>query len=58
VRQAFDEDGTPSESRTRDRATKFLDELEWYGYALRAARTKPCERAACDGQEQVAKSAG
>jgi NAD(P)H-dependent FMN reductase len=58
VRQAFDEDGTPSESRTRDRATKFLDELEWYGYALRAARTKPCERAACDGQEHVAKSAG
>jgi len=58
VRQAFDADGTPSESRTRDRAKKFLDELEWYGYALRDARNKPCERAACDGQEQVAKAAG
>lgn len=56
VRQAFDEDGTPAESRTRDRAQKFFDELEWYAHALRDARTKPCERAACDGQEQVAKT--
>ncbi len=54
VGQAFDEDGTPSDGRTRDRAKKFLDELEWYGHALRDARNKPCDRGVCDGQDAVA----
>jgi NAD(P)H-dependent FMN reductase len=56
VAQAFEENGTPTEGRTRDRAQKFLDELEWYGYALRNARNQPCERAACDGQGDFAKT--
>jgi len=58
VRQAFDESGEPSDRRTRERAQKFLDELEWYAHALRDARNRPRDRGACEGQEQVAKSGG
>jgi NAD(P)H-dependent FMN reductase len=51
VQQAFDENGTPSDERTRQRANKFLDELEWYAHALHHAREHPCDRSVCDGQE-------
>lgn len=56
VGQAFDDNGTPADSKTRGRAKKFFDELEWYATALRDARNKPSERAGCEGQEQVAKA--
>jgi NAD(P)H-dependent FMN reductase len=49
VQQAFDENGTPSDERTRQRANKFLDELEWYAHALHHARELPCDRSVCDG---------
>lgn len=41
VHKAFAEDGTPTDPRTRERAQKFLDELEWYGEALQAHRNRP-----------------
>lgn len=38
VQDAFDEDGRPSDERFHGRASKFLDELEWYADALASAR--------------------
>jgi hypothetical protein len=32
---------------------KFLDELEWYGHALREARNRPLERGNCAAQQLV-----
>lgn len=40
VVKAFDEDGKPQDDAWLERADRFLDELEWYGEALRAARIK------------------
>jgi NAD(P)H-dependent FMN reductase len=56
VQNAFDEDGSPGDPRTQDRVRKFLDELEWYAYALRDARERPKERGACAAQEHVGKA--
>jgi len=56
VQQAFAEDGTPADPKTRDRVQKFLDELEWYGEALRAHRNRPRARSACEAAALVGKT--
>jgi len=38
VQDAFDEDGRPHDEAYHRRAGRFLDELEWYANALKAAR--------------------
>jgi NAD(P)H-dependent FMN reductase len=38
VQDAFDENGLPHDDTYPRRAARFLDELEWYANALRAAR--------------------
>ena len=38
VQEAFDEDGRPHDEAYHRRAARFLDELEWYANALKAAR--------------------
>jgi NAD(P)H-dependent FMN reductase len=38
VQAAFDEEGRPLDSDLERRAGRFLDELEWYANALKAAR--------------------
>jgi NAD(P)H-dependent FMN reductase len=40
VGQSFDEEGTALDDAYPKRIGKFLDELEWYAHALRAAREK------------------
>jgi NAD(P)H-dependent FMN reductase len=56
VQQAFAEDGTPADPKTRDRVRKFLDELEWYGEALRTQRNRPKERSECESAALVGKA--
>jgi NAD(P)H-dependent FMN reductase len=53
VQDAVAEDGTPTDPTTHDRVQKFLDELEWYGHALREARNRPLERGNCAAQQLV-----
>jgi NAD(P)H-dependent FMN reductase len=38
VQDAFDDDGRPRDEAYHRRAARFLDELEWYARALKAAR--------------------
>lgn len=38
VQDAFDDDGRPLDDAYHRRASRFLDELEWYARALKAAR--------------------
>ena len=38
VQDVFDDAGQPHDSNYPSRAKKFLDELEWYASALKAAR--------------------
>jgi NAD(P)H-dependent FMN reductase len=38
VQEAFDEEGRPHDESYHRRAARFLDELEWYANALKAAR--------------------
>jgi len=57
VQRAFDEEGRPTDEAYHKRAARFLDELEWYAYALREARNNPCVRGECSG-EQLVSSAG
>ncbi len=57
VQRAFDEEGRPTDEAYLKRAARFLDELEWYAYALREARNNPCVRGECAG-EQLVSSAG
>lgn len=40
VAQSYDEDGNPLDEAYHERIQKFLDELEWYGNALKEARAK------------------
>ena len=40
VHKAFDAHGTPADPAWLGRADRFLEELEWYAEALRAARIK------------------
>ncbi|MEZ5066933.1 MAG: NAD(P)H-dependent oxidoreductase [bacterium] len=44
VQAAFDEDGQPTDPKTRPRADRFLEELEWYAHALKAQREKDPRR--------------
>ena len=53
VQKAFGEDGTPKDEKYHDRVKKFLDELEWYAYALRNARIQPCARSECAAESLV-----
>jgi hypothetical protein len=48
----FSDDGTPADEKYEQRAVKFLEELEWYAYALQKARSKPCDRSACSGRDR------
>lgn len=48
IGKAFDVDGKPEDDAWYKRVDKFLNELEWYGNAMKAAREKPCERSECD----------
>jgi len=56
VQEAFAEDGTPTDAKTRDRVKKFLDELEWYAEALRTHRNRPRQRSACEAAALVGKA--
>lgn len=47
VQDAFTDDGRPKDQRYTKRAATFLEELEWYAYAMREAREKPCQRSEC-----------
>ncbi len=38
VQNAFDDDGNPNDDAYNQRAQRFLNELEWYAEALKAAR--------------------
>jgi NAD(P)H-dependent FMN reductase len=38
VQDAFDDEGRPKDEAYHRRASRFLDELEWYAHALKAAR--------------------
>lgn len=40
VQDAFDEEGTPTNGKMNDYIKTFLDELEWYGYALKEGNEK------------------
>jgi NAD(P)H-dependent FMN reductase len=53
VQDAFQDDGTPVDENYVRRAARFLTELEWYAYAMKQARERPCERSECDTQELV-----
>ncbi len=53
VQHAFDEEGTPKDEGYHGRAARFLDELDWYAYALRDARNRPCPRSECAGVQLV-----
>lgn len=57
VQSAFDDDGTPEDASYERRAADFLEELEWYANALRAARETPCRRSECSAAELVASRA-
>ena len=56
VQDAFAEDGTPTDPSMRTRVTKFLEELEWYGEALRTHRNRPKERCECEAETLVGKA--
>jgi NAD(P)H-dependent FMN reductase len=53
VQDAFQDDGTPVDENYAQRAARFLTELEWYAYAMKQARERPCERSECDTQVLV-----
>jgi NAD(P)H-dependent FMN reductase len=56
VQDAFAEDGTPADAAWEDRSAQFLEELEWYARALKAAREQDAagERSECEAQALVA----
>lgn len=53
VQNAFEEDGTPIDEAYKSRIVKFLDELDWYACALKAAREggDARKRSECSAQE-------
>ena len=53
VQDAFDGDGSPRDESFHKRTARFLDELDWYAYALREARRTPCARSECAGEQLV-----
>jgi NAD(P)H-dependent FMN reductase len=53
VQNAFNDDGTPRDDKLARRADRFLEELEWYAHALRAARDESCARSDCSADAWV-----
>ncbi len=55
VQDVFREDGSPIDESYSGRIVKFLDELEWYARALKAAREcdRECERSDCSARELI-----
>jgi len=53
IHSAFDDSGTPTDETYHERIKTFLEELEWYAYALRAARNQPCPRSDCTAESLV-----
>ena len=53
IQSAFDDDANPTDKTYHERVNKFLDELEWYAYALRDARNQPCPRSECAAESLV-----
>jgi NAD(P)H-dependent FMN reductase len=53
VQDAFEDDGTPKDEKYHERAADFLEELEWYAYALKREREHPCPRSECSAAELV-----
>jgi NAD(P)H-dependent FMN reductase len=53
VQDAFKKDGTPHDLKYDERAQEFLEELEWYAFALRNARNQPAPRSECAAQQLV-----
>jgi NAD(P)H-dependent FMN reductase len=62
VQDAFDDAGEPADESMKERAGRFLDELEWYATAMREMRIKtgrqPPERGYCEAQQQVPATGG
>ncbi len=57
VQAAFQNDGTPMDPSWEKRIVRFLDELEWYGRALKCEREREKgERSECEAQKLVAKA--
>lgn len=56
VQDAFQEDGTPVDADYERRVASLLDELEWYGRALKAERERQASsaRSSCEAQQLVA----
>ena len=56
VQDSFDDEGNAIDKAYDRRVTKFLDEVEWYSYALKEARKKdtsgdiPLQQAMCRGK--------
>ena len=53
VHKTFDAEGQLLDDAYARRAAKFLDELEWYANALRAAREADAAAAAADGRPRA-----
>jgi NAD(P)H-dependent FMN reductase len=53
VQDSFQEDGTPTDPNLHTRAEEFLEELDWYAYALQQARRQPCPRSESSTQSLV-----
>ena len=53
IYKAFDEDGIPHDAAYDERVAKFLNEIEWYGHALKSARMKDCCDTGVPVQQQM-----
>lgn len=53
IGEAFDDDGNPQDTHYDQRIGKFLDEFEWYTYALKHARGQECPVAAAPTQQEM-----
>ncbi|MDR4493456.1 MAG: NAD(P)H-dependent oxidoreductase [Nitrospirales bacterium] len=53
IQNRFHEDGTPIDASLNEKAREFLEELEWYGYALKRARSESSPRSECSAQALV-----
>jgi len=53
VQMVFDEDGVAKDEKYKQRIQSFLEEYEWYAYALKAARHQACPRSLCEAENSV-----
>ena len=58
VQDVFDEDGIAKDEKYNRRIQVFLEEYEWYAYALKAARYQACPRSLCEAKNSVGGSMG